>query len=85
MTKDTKKDYTKVKMTDEINPSHYTSGSIECIDAIKSSMSEKEFVGFLKGNAMKYLWRYDKKGKPIIDLEKSIWYTNKLIQEISKR
>ena len=73
----------RVIMTDEINPNHYTSGSIECIDAIKASMSEKEFVGFLKGNAIKYLWRYDKKGRPVIDLQKSIWYINKLIQEKS--
>ena len=70
-------------MTDEINPNHYTTGSIECIDAIKASMSEKEFVGFLKGNAIKYLWRYDKKGRPVVDLQKSIWYINKLIQEKS--
>ena len=63
-------------------PSHYNNGSIECIDAIKSSMSKQEFVGMLKGNAMKYLWRYDKKGKPIEDLEKSIWYINKLKQEL---
>ena len=40
------------------NPSHYTQGGIECIDAIKASMSDEEYAGFLKGNALKYLWRY---------------------------
>jgi hypothetical protein len=68
-------------MTDVVNsPSHYTSGDIECIDAIEASMSKKEFVGFLKGNAIKYLWRYDKKKKPIEDLQKSVFYINKMIE-----
>jgi hypothetical protein len=71
-----------IKNTNVHNPSHYNSGSVECIEAIKSSMSKKEFVGYLKGNAMKYLWRYDKKGKPIEDLQKSIWYINKLTTEL---
>ena len=52
------------------HPAHYTSGEIECIDALKASMSHAEFCGFLKGNAMKYLWRYDKKGKATEDTGK---------------
>ena len=64
------------------NPYHYTQGSIECIDAIKSSMSKEAFKGFLKGNAIKYLWRYEKKGKPIEDLKKCEWYLNKLIDQL---
>lgn len=46
------------------HPAHYTSGEIECIVAIEASMSPEEFRGFLKGTAMKYMWRYDKKVKP---------------------
>ena len=45
------------------NPEHYTTGDIECIDAIKASMSHEEYIGFLKGNVIKYLWRYGLKGK----------------------
>lgn len=63
------------------HPAHYTSGEIECIDALKASMSHTEFCGFLKGNAMKYLWRYDKKGKAKEDLEKSRWYLDRLWSE----
>ena len=63
------------------HPEHYTSGEIECIDALKASMSHAEFCGFLKGNAMKYLWRYDKKGKATEDLEKSRWYLDRLWAE----
>ena len=66
------------------SPTHYNSGSIECIDAIKESMSEREFRGYLKGNVMKYLWRYDRKvkGKAKEDLKKADWYLNRLIDEI---
>lgn len=63
------------------HPAHYTSGEIECIDALKASMSHEQFTGFLKGNAMKYLWRYDKKGKAKEDLEKSRWYLDRLWSE----
>ena len=36
---------------DNVNhPAHYTQGGIECIDALKASMSRDEYRGFLKGN-----------------------------------
>ncbi len=63
------------------NPDHYNTGNIECIDAIEQSMSSVAFKGYLKGNCMKYLWRYDYKGKPIEDLEKAQWYLAKLLKE----
>jgi len=63
------------------SPVHYNTGSVECIEAIKASMSDTEFKGYLKGNTMKYLWRYDYKGKPVEDLQKAQWYLAKLIQE----
>ena len=61
------------------HPSHYTSGGIECIDAIEASMTAEAFKGFCKGNAMKYIWRYEKKGS-VESLQKAIWYLNKLIE-----
>ena len=66
------------------NPSHYTSGSIECIDAIKASMTDEAFKGFLKGNVQKYLFRYEKKNNPLEDLKKAQWYLTRLIQENEK-
>ena len=65
------------------NPQHYNSGNIECIEAIQESMSPEAFKGYLKGNTMKYLWRYDYKGKASEDLQKAGWYLNKLIKEVS--
>ena len=64
------------------NPSHYNTGNIECIEAIEESMTPEAYKGYLKGNCMKYLWRYDYKGKPVEDLEKAQWYLAKLLQEV---
>lgn len=65
-------------------PDHYNKGAIEAIEAIKASMPESEFKGYLKGNALKYLWRYDYKGKPVEDLRKCRWYIERLIQEVNQ-
>ena len=64
-------------------PDHYNNGAIEAIEAIKASMPENEFRGYLKGNALKYLWRYDYKGKPVEDLRKCKCYIERLIKEIN--
>lgn len=67
---------------DPINhPSHYTQGEIECIDAIKASMSKEAYYGYLKGNVEKYLWRYKDKENPLQDLSKAAWYLAKLITD----
>lgn len=68
---------------DAVNhPGHYTSGTIECIDAIQASMPAKEFQGYLKGNVLKYVWRYEHKGL-VQDLEKAEWYLTKLINTLN--
>jgi hypothetical protein len=63
------------------SPEHYNSGDIECIDAIKASMSNEAFKGYLKGNTLKYIWRMSYKGKAVEDLKKAQWYLNKLLEE----
>ena len=75
----------KPKKVDPVEqPDHYNKGSIEAIEAIKASMPKHEFRGYLKGNALKYLWRYDYKGKPVEDLRKCRWYVHRLIQEMNE-
>ena len=70
--------------SDVVNkPEHYNTGNIECIEAIRESMSPEAYKGYLKGNCLKYLWRYDYKGKPSEDLEKAGWYLNSLIKELA--
>lgn len=63
-----------------INPSHYKSNNgIECIDVIKAAVEDKDgFEGYLVGNAIKYLWRFNKKGNPAQDTEKALWYVTYL-------
>ena len=62
----------------KIDPEHYKFGGVECIDAIKSSLSPEQFKGYLKASIIKYLWRYEHKGKQLEDLDKANWYINKL-------
>ena len=63
-------------------PSHYNQSGIECIEAIKASMTNTDFRAYLKGNVEKYLWRYEKKQNPKQDLEKAKWYLERLIKEL---
>ena len=64
------------------DPDHYK-GGIECIDAIRESMTAEAFAGYLKGNVQKYLWRYEKKGG-VEDLRKANVYLNWLIEHNEK-
>lgn len=61
-----------------INPAHYPKGGVECIEAIEASMTAEAFKGFLKGNCIKYLYRYENKNG-IEDLKKAEWYLLRLI------
>ena len=73
------------EIRDSVNkPTHYNTGNIECIEAIEESMSSVAFKGYLKGNCMKYLWRYDYKGKQVEDLQKAGWYLNKLTAMVTE-
>lgn len=58
------------------SPSHYNFGGIECIDAMKASMSMEGFRGFNKGSVMKYLWRQGEKeiADELEDANKALWY-----------
>ena len=58
-----------------LSPSHYTSGDIECIDAIRSALGEGGFRAWCRGNAIKYLWRAGLKGDATEDLRKATFYT----------
>ena len=66
--------------TDPINhPAHYNQGGIECIDAIAAATTGLEGLeAVCTGNALKYLWRWKKKGG-IEDLRKAVWYINRMI------
>ena len=64
--------------TDPVNqPLHYKTGGIETIDFI-----EAKDLNYRLGNVVKYVSRAGKKGDPIEDLEKALWY---LQREIAAR
>jgi hypothetical protein len=64
------------------HPLHYSStDGPECIEVV-------EWMGlcpgFSLGNAVKYIWRADKKGNAIEDLEKARWYLDREIERRKK-
>ena len=61
------------------HPPHYNKGGIECIDAIEAMLTQEEFIGYLRGNSLKYRWRFRYKNG-IQDLEKAEWYEKKLME-----
>ena len=78
--------FVKVERNDEVepvndavqHPSHYTHGGIECIEAIKASMTADGFCDYCKGNIIKYIWRWRDKGG-VEDLRKASVYLDWLI------
>ena len=59
------------------SPPHYKHGEVECIDGIKSALTEEEWHGYCKGNAIKYIWRERHKGQGE-SLAKAQWYLSKM-------
>ena len=68
------------------NPKHYDFFDITAINAIEKLLIWEEYMGFLKGNALKYRLRIGKKPNVSIvnDLKKAEWYEreyNRVIEE----
>jgi|TARA_E500000318_G_scaffold101842_1_gene105666 hypothetical protein len=68
------------KGNDPVNrPSHYTQGSVECLDAIKSALGHDGFEEFCRGQVLKYVWRAPHKNANLQDYQKARFYLDKLI------
>ena len=66
-------------MKDNINPSHYKQGKVECIDAIESAtINKKGLDAVCTANVIKYLWRCEEKGG-VEDMKKAKWYLERMI------
>lgn len=63
---------------DAINPDHYKVGGIETIDYMKAKMTNEEFIGYLKGNILKYTSRIGHKDSASQEAGKIEWYAGKL-------
>lgn len=69
-------------MTDAINPTHYTRGAVECIDAIEAATVDKRGIeAACTANIIKYLWRYEAKNG-IEDVKKARWYLERLLAHL---
>ncbi len=64
-------------------PSHYADRKFEVIDVIRDSMSEEAFKGYLHGNIIKYILRFEKKGGEQ-DLAKAMVYLGWLMDEMKE-
>lgn len=64
------------------HPSHYQGeNGIEAIDAIEAALTKTGAIDFSLGNAIKYLFRAQRKhDDPTIDLKKAMWYIEKAIE-----
>jgi len=65
-------------------PAHYNNGGMECIEAIEGMLDHDEYIGYLRGNSLKYRWRYRYKGKPMEDLRKAEWYERRLMDYLMR-
>ena len=74
-------------MNDEVNnPKHYTSGKIEALEIIEDATKDLDGLeAFSIGSALKYLIRFDKKNDPIQDLQKAVFYIERVIFERQKK
>ena len=72
-------------MAERVNhPAHYNAGGIECIDALEAATIGLEGIeAFCTANAIKYLWRWKRKNGEE-DLQKAIWYINRIIDRAGK-
>lgn len=68
------------------SPNHYKLKGldIESIDVLRAVLSHEEFIGFCRGNTLKYLIRAGKKDNYVQDLEKAHVYLQWTIQELMK-
>jgi hypothetical protein len=67
----------------QIGGDHYLNMGIQPWEAMESWMSHEEFIGYLRGNIIKYVARcWEKNG--VEDLRKASHYIDKLVQKIEE-
>ena len=67
-----------------VGPSHYTEMAIQPWDVMEACMPRAEFLGYLRGNAIKYLMRADRKGG-VEDYRKAKHYLEKLVSVLNEQ
>ena len=65
-------------------PEYYAKNGLSPLKAYKMGLiSYEEYIGFIKGNIIKYVVRCDKKGQGSSDIDKAIDYLLLLKKEMS--
>lgn len=62
----------------QVGGSHYKDMAIQPWDVMETVLTREEFIGFLKGNVIKYSMRAGKKGDASTDAAKAMHYKQKL-------
>lgn len=70
-------------VVESANPDHYKTETIECIDAMRAMLGEKDFSAYLRGTIFKYNWRMGKKDACKIETEKISVYVKWLLDVLS--
>lgn len=64
------------------HPDHYNRGKVEAIALIQAAGFG---IGFVAGNALKYLIRYDAKDNLASNLKKAYWYVDRMTRLVEDR
>jgi hypothetical protein len=75
------------QVVDMVNsPPHYQSDNgVECIEAIEAANGMDGFIAYLRGTAIKYIWRAGKKWDDVEDVEKAIWYMERMKECLNRK
>lgn len=79
---------TEKPINDPVNhPAHYTSGGIECIDAIKAAVSSygNSYHAWLAGQVIKYIWRAPLKKNYQEDIRKAKFYLDRFVDDFTEK
>lgn len=64
-------------------PEYYCKDGLSPNGAFKQGLiSKEEYIGFIKGNIIKYVVRCDKKGQGVSDIDKALDYLELLRKEV---
>ena len=67
-------------VNDNVNhPSHYETGSFECIEVMLETQGKEAVKNFCLCNAFKYIYRHNNKNG-LEDIQKAKWYIDKYIE-----
>ena len=73
-------------MSNVEHPDHYNEvPNWEVIDTIRKDLSSDEYIGFLKGNILKYRLRAGYKGDVLEDIEKANYYKDLLLKFLKEQ